>query len=306
VVLHPGGERHLLEGADEVPVLRARLEVSDDLDLAGIPAPQAKVVRHPDELDRHRVEAHQLCRHRVDGDLVGARQDDVLRVRHHAAGPRAVSRERPVHHREHTAVNLLLDHQQVDERLVDHRMRPVPVFVQQPAEGVLHRTRRRREDMRLHRGQVNDVLADEALRDHEALRVHLVEARELLRQVAHCLPDVDPLLGLVDMDVPDSVGVHDVDLLVLALSQVRVDHHRAVMAGVDQRGIVPVLLHRADHPLELPRRRGGRGEEKVPRDVHLERGVGVLRDNVLVSGEVHQGVVVPQDGARTGAKNGDA
>ena len=73
-------------------------------------------------------------------------------------------------------MDLLLDHQQIHERFVDDRVGPVPVLVQQPAERVLHRAGRRREDVRLDRRQVDDVLADEPLRDHEALRVDLVEA----------------------------------------------------------------------------------------------------------------------------------
>ena len=99
-------------------------------------------------------------------------------------GPGTVAGERPVHHREDAAVDLLLDHQEIDERLVDDRVGPVPMLVQQPAERVLHRPGRGREDVRLHRRQVDDVLPDEALRDHEALRVDLVQARELLREVA--------------------------------------------------------------------------------------------------------------------------
>ena len=116
-----------------------------------------------------RIEAHQPRRHRVDGHLIGARQDHVLHVRDHAARPGTVAGKGPVHHREDAAVNLLLDHQQIDERLVDHRMRPVAPLVQQPAKRVLHRPGRRREDVRLHRRQVDDVLADEAARDHEAV-----------------------------------------------------------------------------------------------------------------------------------------
>ena len=159
----------------------------------------------------------------------------VLDVRHHAARARAVAGKRAVHHREDAAMDLLLDHQQVDERLVDDRMRPVAVLVQQAAERVLHRPGRRREDVRLHGRQVDDVLADEALRDHEALRVDLVEAHELLRQVADRLADVDPLLGLVEVDVAQAVRLDDVDLLVLALAEMRVDDDRAVVARVHQR-----------------------------------------------------------------------
>ena len=56
-------------------------------------------------------------------------------------GPGAVAREGAVHHREDSTVDLLLDHQQVHQRVVNHRMRPVAPLVQQTAEGVLHRAR---------------------------------------------------------------------------------------------------------------------------------------------------------------------
>ena len=53
---------------------------------------------------------------------------------------------------------------------------PVSPLVQQSAERVLHRARRRGEDVRLDGRQVNDVLADEPPRDHEPLRVNLIQA----------------------------------------------------------------------------------------------------------------------------------
>ena len=88
-----------------------------------------------------RIEAHQLGGHGVDGHLVGRGQEHVLDVGDHAARARAVAGEGAVHHREDAAVDLLLDHQQVDQRLVDHRVGPVAALVEQAAEGVLHRAR---------------------------------------------------------------------------------------------------------------------------------------------------------------------
>ncbi len=66
-------------------------------------------------------------------------------------------------------------------------------------------------------------------------RVHLVQAEELLRQIADRVADVDPLLAFVEVNVPQPVRLDDVDLLVLALAEVRVDDDGAVVAGVDQR-----------------------------------------------------------------------
>ena len=125
-------------------------------------------------------------------------------------------------------------------------------------------------------------------------RIDVVQAGELLREIADRVADVDPLFGLVDVDVPQPVRLDDVDLLVFALAEVRVDHDRAVVAGVDERRIVSVAFHRTDDALELPRRGRAAGEEKVPGDVDLERRVHTLRHDFLVTGEVEQGVIVPQ------------
>src|SRR4029079_19155214 len=56
---------------------------------------------------------------------------------------------------------------------------------------------------------------------------------------------------------------------------------------------------------KLPRRRRAASKEEMPRDVDLERRVGVFRDDVLVAGQVHHVVVVLQNGRWGGAKNRD-
>ncbi len=188
---------------------------------------------------------------------------------------------------------------------MDDRVGPVAVLVEEAAERVLHRAGGGGEDVGLDRGEVDDVLADEAPRDAEALGVDLVQAEELLGEVAHRLGDGDPGLALVEVDVAQAVRLDDVDLLVLALAQVGVDDHGAVVAGVDQVVLVAVRLHRADDALELPRRGRGRRVEEVPGDVDLEPGVGALVDHLLVVGEVHHPVVVLEDRGRAGADDGD-
>ena len=77
------------------------------------------------------------------------------------------------------AVDLLLDRQQVDQRLVDPAMRVVPARVQQAAEGVLHRARGRRVDVALDRRQMDDVLAEEVVRDVDAFGKDLVQHEHL-------------------------------------------------------------------------------------------------------------------------------
>ena len=289
-----------------MPVLVGGVEIADDLDVTRVATPQPEVVRQADELDGQRVHAHQLGGHRVDGDLVGAGENHVLGVRHHAARARAIAREGAVHHGEDPAMNLLLDHQQVHERLVDDRMRPVPLLVEQPAERILHGAGGGREDVGLHGGQVDDVLADEAARNHEPVGIDLIEAEELLREIADRVLDVDPgLVALVEMDVLQAMRLDHVELLVLAFAEMGVDDHGAVVAGVDQVLAVAVGGHRPDHAVELPRRGRAAGEEEMPGDVDLERRLHVLGQHVLIAREVHQPVVIAEDRARRGAKDGN-
>jgi hypothetical protein len=105
--------------------------------------------------------------------------------------------------------------------------------------------------------------------------------------------------------VAQAVRLHHVDLLVLALTEVGVDHHGAVVARVHQLFRVPVGHHGADDAVELPWRGRRRRVEEVPADVDLEGGVGVFRDDVLVAREVHHAVVVGEDRARARAEDGD-
>jgi hypothetical protein len=117
------------------------------------------------------------------------------------------------------------------------------------------------------------------------------------------LADVDPLFGLVDVDVPQAVLFDDVDLFVLALAEMRVDDHGSVMAGMNEARIVPVLLHGRDHAVELPGRRRAARKKEMPRDIDLEGGIGVLADDVLIPRKVHQRVIVAQHRGRRRSEN---
>ena len=289
-----------------MPVLGAGILIADDLDVARIAATEPALVRQADEFDRQRIHAHQLRGDGVDRHLIGAGENHVLDVRDHAARPGTVAGKRSVHDREHAAMNLLLNHQQVDERFVNHRVRPVPPLVEQPAKRVLHRAGGCREDVRLHGGQMNDVLADEPAGNHEALRIDLVQAEEVFREIADGVADVDPLFAFVDMDVAEAVRLDDRQLLVFALAQVSVDDNGSVVARVHQVGRIAVLLHGPNHTLQLPGCGRAAREEEVPRDVDLQRGVGVFRDDVLIIGEVQKPVIVPEDGFGPGSQDGNA
>ena len=88
------------------------------------------------------------------------------------------------------------------------------------------------------------------------------------------------------------MGADHVDLLVLALAQMGVDHDGAVVAAVDPLARVAVPQHRPHHAVQLPGRGGAAGVEEVPGDVDLEGRVGALGQRLLVAAQVHQAVMV--------------
>ena len=94
-----------------MPVLGAGVLIADDLDVARISAAEPAFVRQTDELDRQRIDSHQLGGDRVDRHLIRAGEDHVLDVRDHAARPGTVAGKRSIHDGEHAAMNLLLNHQ---------------------------------------------------------------------------------------------------------------------------------------------------------------------------------------------------
>ena len=81
----------------------------------------------PDKSYVHGVEAHHLGRDGIYGDLIGPGENDVLLMPPHGARSGAVAREGPVGHGEDAGVYLLLDVEEIDERLVNDRVRPVGV-----------------------------------------------------------------------------------------------------------------------------------------------------------------------------------
>src|SRR5579863_4016752 len=152
---------------------------------------------------------------------------------------------------------------------------------------------------------MNDVLPEEPPGNHETVRVDLVQTQKLLRQVADGITNVDPRLALVQMHVAKAVRLDDVELLVLTLAEMSVDDDRSVVAGMNQRWVVAIRLHRPDDPFELPRRRRAARIEEVPGDVDLERRVRVARDDVLIAGQVHHVVMVGEDRRRASPQNRD-
>ena len=107
------------------------------------------------------------------------------------------------------------------------------------------------------------------------------------------------------MHVAKAMCLDHVELLVLPLAQVRVDHDGAVVARMDERRIITIGLHGSDDAIELPRSGGATRKEEVPRDVDLERGVDRLVDDLLITPEVQQLMVVVKNRGRLCFKDGD-
>src|SRR6266508_6099059 len=97
------------------------------------------------------------------------------------------------------------------------------------------------------------------------------------------------------MNISQTMRFDDGQLLVFDLTQVRIDYDGSVVAGMKELRIVAVGLHGADDAIELPRSRRRTWEEEMPGYIDFERGIDVLRDDVLISRKVHQLVIVAQD-----------
>ena len=197
-------------------------------------------------------------------------------------------------------MDLLLNHQEVDQRLVNDGVGPVALEAEESAEGVLHGAGHGGEDVGLEGRQVDDVLADQRLRYLEPFREDLVEDKQLALGL-----EVDPgNAGIGEVEALEAVLVQDHFVLVLDLAIVGVDDDGAVLGG--QELLVAVLAERTDYALELP---GGCGTGRVialPGDVDLENGLDVTRQGVGVAGETHGvGDVVEHSGG-AGVDDGDA
>ncbi len=278
---------HLLPSAgegvlvDKAPVL-GRDVVSHDLDVFGIAHPQPQLVSQPNELEGHGIEALDLGRDGINGHLVRRGQDDVLLVPAHGSRARPVAGESAVHHGEQSWVNVLLDHQQVHQRLVNDPVSPVPLRAQETSEGVLHRAGDGGEDVGFDGRHLNDVASDEDLRDVHPLRVDMVQHEEgLLGLVAHPV-----VLRLVEVDVSHAVLIHDDLLFVVALGHVGV-HDDGVVMCTDEI-LVTIVLQGLDRALQLPGYRGAGGVPGLPGDVDLEDGLYIFGQGFLIARQMHQ------------------
>src|SRR5678815_4789587 len=81
---------HLVTPDDErfpglEPEIFRRHIVAHDFDLAGIGYSESSLVRHSEERNRQRVEAHQTRGDRIDGDRIGRCEKQVFHSRNHRA-----------------------------------------------------------------------------------------------------------------------------------------------------------------------------------------------------------------------------
>ena len=150
----------------------------------------------------------------------------------------------------------------------------MPVFVQQAAKGIFHGAGGGREYMGFNGRQVDDILPDKPLGNHEAIRVYLVQAEELISDIADGITYIDPgFIALVEMDVSEPMRLDNIQLLVFPLAEMGIDHDGAVMTGVDVGGGIPVLFHGPDYAIQLPGSGGAARIEEVPTDIDLQGSV---------------------------------
>ena len=144
-------------------------------------------------------------------------------------------------------------------------MRVVAARVQETAERVLHRPRRRRVDVTLDCRQVHDVLAKEEIGNVDAFGIDAFEhAHSRRRLVGH--PCHVAILEVVqDRNI---VLLEDGDVVVQVLSLESIGDDRLVLHAHLVGETAP--RERLDRPFELPRRRVRRGKRKMPGDIVLE------------------------------------
>src|SRR5438128_868860 len=234
-------------------------------------------MRQANVADAERIEAHQPGGHGVDRHLVAAREYDVFDLGMHRARSGPVARRCAVHHREDAAVDLLLNCQEVDQRLVDPTMRVMPTCVQQTTEGIFHSTRCGSVDVALYRRQVDDVLSLEVVGNPDPFGKDLVQNQ-------HFRPGLesDPghVVVLEVVEHRDAVALEDRQIAVQVFAFEGVGDDRLVL-NTHQLGEA-VGAQSTDGALELPRRRVRGWEREVPADVVLENG-GCARGLVLLA-----------------------
>ena len=277
-----------------MPVVVRRVDVADELDFARIAHAQTALVRCTDESQVHWRYAHDPCRRGVDRNRVGACQDHILDVPSRCTGSRTFAGQRSIHHGENAGVNILLDLQQVDERFVDHAVRPMAFLVEQAAEGVLHRAGDVRKDVRLHRRQMQDILAVKEFGNADPVSIYLIEdEKRLFRFVG------DPFnVLLVGLGCLQAVFFLNERMPIVELPFLSVHNDGVVVRGDQVVVRVAIGEHCLRHAFELPGGRRAAGVPNLPGDVDLEERFVLLGQIVRVARQMHQPSIILQDGLR--------
>ncbi len=180
------------------------------------------------------------------------------------------------------------------------------VFIQQAAKGIFHGAGGGCENVGFNGREVDDILADKPFGNHEAIWIYLVEAEELICNIADGFTHIDPrLVTLIKMDITKAMRLDDVEVLVFPFSEVGIDHHGTVMAGMDIRGRIAILFHGTDYAIQLPGGGGAARVEKMPADIDFQGGIGGFGDDLLIASQIHDAVIISQRGGGRCPENGD-
>ena len=101
------------------------------------------------------------------------------------------------------------------------------------------------------------------------------------------------------------MSVDDVDMLVFTFTEVGVDYHGAIVAAVNEIGVIAIALHGTDYTFKLPRRCRGRGIEEMPTDVDLEGSILIGLNDIAIACKIHSPVIIPKYGLGRSSKYGD-
>ena len=139
---------------------------------------------------------------------------------------------------------------------------------------------------------MNDVFVYKSLWDEETARIDIVKTEEPPCQVTDCFSNVDPVFTFVKMDIADVMRFNNVEVFVLPFAKMGVNDNRAIVTRVNQRRVIAVHFHGSNDTVELPRGSRAARKEEVPRDIDLQRGIDGSVDDLLVSGEIKQPMIV--------------
>ena len=188
-------------------------------------------------------------------------------------------------------MDLFLDREKVREGFVDPRVRVVAPRIEESAEGVLHRSGRRRVNVAFDRREMNDVLPLEIIGDPYPVREYLVEHMHLCPGRVGDPPHV--AVPEIEQD-GDAVPAEKGDVVVQILPLERVGDNGLVLNTGDV--VEARLLQRKDCPLHLPGGGIGAREREMPRNVVLQYRCRPLPEDGGHPRKIRQALIVLKDG----------